>query len=146
MDVIQVFFALVLATIGVSQASALASDATKARESAISIFSILDRKSKIDSSSNDGMVPENVTGNIDFNNVSFKYPSRPDVQIFSDFTLHIPSGKVLLNSLYVHPFVRFLALGWPQIIGYSVSCSVAIHMEPSAALFQVWCFPSTRTA
>ncbi|KAF8696110.1 hypothetical protein HU200_037000 [Digitaria exilis] len=94
-DVFKVFFALVLATIGVSQASALASDATKARDSAISIFSILDRKSKIDSSSDDGMVPENVTGNIDFNNVSFKYPSRPDVQIFSDFTLHIPSGKTV---------------------------------------------------
>nr|CAB3473981.1 unnamed protein product [Digitaria exilis] len=94
-DVFKVFFALVLATIGVSQASALASDATKARDSAISIFSILDRKSKIDSSSDDGMVPENVTGNIDFNNVSFKYPSRTDVQIFSDFTLHIPSGKTV---------------------------------------------------
>ncbi|CAL4961915.1 unnamed protein product [Urochloa decumbens] len=50
-----VFFALVLASIGVSQTSALASDATKARNSAISIFSILDRKSKIDSSSDDGM-------------------------------------------------------------------------------------------
>ena len=93
-DVFQVFFALVLAAVGVSQASALASDATKARAAAISIFSILDRKSKIDSSSDDGMTLENVTGNINFNNVSFKYPSRPDVQIFSDFTLQISSGKV----------------------------------------------------
>ncbi|TVU35429.1 hypothetical protein EJB05_17317, partial [Eragrostis curvula] len=94
-DVFKVFFALVLAAVGVSQASALASDATKARDSAISIFSILDRKSKIDSSSDDGMALENVTGNIDFNNVSFKYPSRPDVQIFRDFTLQIPSGKTV---------------------------------------------------
>jgi len=94
-DVFKVFFALVLAAIGVSQASALASDATKARDSAISIFSILDRESKIDSSSDDGMTLENVTGNIDFNNVSFKYPLRPDVQIFSDFTLRIPSGKTV---------------------------------------------------
>ncbi|KAL6839861.1 hypothetical protein ACP4OV_029671 [Aristida adscensionis] len=92
-DVFKVFFALVLAAIGVSQASALASDATKARDSAISIFSILDRKSKIDSSTDDGMILENVTGNIDLKNVSFKYPERPDVQIFSDFTLHIPYGK-----------------------------------------------------
>jgi ABC-type multidrug transport system fused ATPase/permease subunit len=87
---LQVFFALVLAAIGVSQASALASDATKARDSAISIFSVLDRESKIDSSSGDGMTLENVSGNIDFSNVSFKYPLRPDVQIFSDFTLRIP--------------------------------------------------------
>ncbi|WVZ69174.1 hypothetical protein U9M48_018005 [Paspalum notatum var. saurae] len=94
-DVFRVFFALVLSTIGISQGSALASDVTKARDSAISIFGILDRKSKIDSTSNDGMTLDNVTGNIDFNNVSFKYPSRPDVQIFSDFTLHIPSGKTV---------------------------------------------------
>ncbi|AQK97658.1 ABC transporter B family member 9 [Zea mays] len=94
-DVFKVFFALVLAAIGVSQASALASDATKARDSAISIFSVLDRESKIDSSSGDGMTLEVVSGNIDFSNVSFKYPLRPDVQIFSDFTLRIPSGKTV---------------------------------------------------
>jgi ATP-binding cassette subfamily B (MDR/TAP) protein 1 len=114
LDGFQVFFALLLATIGVSQGSALASDATKARESAISIFSVLDRKSKINSSSDDGMVLENVTGNINFNNVSFKYPSRPDVQIFSDFTLHIPSGKVKLNLLYVMTSVHFVAVSLPK--------------------------------
>ncbi|KAM0921314.1 hypothetical protein ACQ4PT_006954 [Festuca glaucescens] len=91
----KVFFALVLAVVGVSQASALASNATKARDSAISVFSILDRKSKIDTISGEGLMLENVTGDIDFTNVSFKYPSRPDVQIFSDFTLHIPSRKTI---------------------------------------------------
>ncbi|KAM0899548.1 hypothetical protein ACQ4PT_021225 [Festuca glaucescens] len=94
-DVFRVFFALVLAAVGVSQASALASNATKARDSAISVFSILDRKSKIDTISGEGLMLENVTGDIDFTNVSFKYPSRPDVQIFSDFTLHIPSRKTI---------------------------------------------------
>ncbi|XP_051225559.1 ABC transporter B family member 11 [Lolium perenne] len=94
-DVFRVFFALVLAAVGVSQASALASNATKARDSAISVFSILDRKSKIDTISDEGLMLENVIGDIDFTNVSFKYPSRPDVQIFSDFTLHIPSRKTI---------------------------------------------------
>ena len=94
MDVFQVFLVLVLATLGVSQASALACNATKAKDSAISVFSILDRKSKINTSSDEGMMLENVTSDIEFSNVSFKYPSRPDVQIFSDFTLHIPSRKV----------------------------------------------------
>jgi ATP-binding cassette subfamily B (MDR/TAP) protein 1 len=84
-----------LAAVGVSQSSALSTNATKARDSAISIFSIIDRKSRIDSSSDEGAIMENVTGSIDFNNVSFKYPSRPDVQIFSDFTLHIPSQKTI---------------------------------------------------
>ncbi|XP_051225570.1 ABC transporter B family member 11 [Lolium perenne] len=93
--VFKVFFALVLATIGVSQSSALASDSSKAKDSAISIFALLDRKSEIDSSSNEGLTINEVKGNIDFQHVSFKYPTRPDIQIFSDFTLHIPSGKTV---------------------------------------------------
>uniref|UniRef100_A0A453FA98 ABC transporter B family member 4 n=1 Tax=Aegilops tauschii subsp. strangulata TaxID=200361 RepID=A0A453FA98_AEGTS len=92
---LQVFFALVLATIGVSQTSAMATDSTKAKDSAISIFALLDRKSEIDSSRNEGLTLDEVKGNIDFQHVSFKYPTRPDIQIFSDFTLHIPSGKTV---------------------------------------------------
>ncbi|KAF8696114.1 hypothetical protein HU200_037004 [Digitaria exilis] len=94
-DVFKVFFALMLATIGVSQTSALASDSTKAKDSSISIFALLDRKSKIDSGSDEGLTLDEVKGDIDFRHVSFKYPSRPDVPIFSDFTLHIPSGKTV---------------------------------------------------
>jgi len=84
-----------MATIGISQTSALASDSTKAKDSSISIFALLDRKSKIDSGSDEGLTLDEVKGDIDFRHVSFKYPSRPDVQIFSDFTLHIPSGKTV---------------------------------------------------
>jgi ATP-binding cassette subfamily B (MDR/TAP) protein 1 len=101
---LQVFFALILASIGVSQTSAMASDSTKAKVSALSIFALLDRKSEIDSSSNEGLTLDEVKGNIDFRHVSFKYPTRPAIQIFSDFTLHIPSGKVsllLITSLYL---------------------------------------------
>ncbi|KAL6610597.1 hypothetical protein ACP70R_040566 [Stipagrostis hirtigluma subsp. patula] len=92
-DVFKAYFALVLAMIGASGTSAMASDSAKAKDSATSIFSILDRKSQIDASGEDGYTLENVKGDIDFEHVSFKYPSRPDVQIFSDFTLSIPSGK-----------------------------------------------------
>ncbi|XP_062206605.1 ABC transporter B family member 4-like [Phragmites australis] len=94
-DVFKVFFALMLATIGISQTSALASDSTKAKDSAISIFALLDRKSEINSGSDEGLTLDEVKGDIDFQHVSFKYPSRPDVQIFSDFSLHIPSGKTV---------------------------------------------------
>ena len=90
----QAYFALVLAMIGVSRTNAMASDSAKANDSAVSIFSILDRKSQIDSSSEEGSTLANVKGDIDFKHVSFKYPSRPHVQIFTDFTLGIPSGKV----------------------------------------------------
>ncbi|CAM0954127.1 unnamed protein product [Alopecurus aequalis] len=88
-------FALVLGMIGASQTSAMASDSTKANDSATSIFMILDRKSQIDSSSEEGSTMELVKGDIDFKHISFRYPSRPDIQIFSDFNLSIPSKKTV---------------------------------------------------
>ncbi|KAM3412319.1 hypothetical protein ACQJBY_003800 [Aegilops geniculata] len=93
--VFKAYFALVLAMIGASQTSAMASDSAKANDSATSIFKILDRKSQIDSSSEEGSTMELVKGDIDFMHISFKYPSRPDVQIFSEFTLNIPSRKTV---------------------------------------------------
>ncbi|KAJ0081777.1 hypothetical protein Patl1_10088 [Pistacia atlantica] len=94
-EVFKVFFALTISAIGVSQSSALAPDTAKAKDSTASIFEILDSKPKIDSSSNEGMTPTSVHGDIELEHISFKYPARPDVQIFKDLSLSIPSGKTV---------------------------------------------------
>ncbi|KAJ4899962.1 ABC transporter B family member 9 [Raphanus sativus] len=94
-EVFKVFFALTITAIGVSQTSALAPDSNKAKDSAASIFDILDSKPKIDSSSDEGTTLQNVKGDIEFRHVSFRYPMRPDVQIFRDLCLNIPSGKTV---------------------------------------------------
>ncbi|KAF2549943.1 hypothetical protein F2Q68_00037115 [Brassica cretica] len=91
----KVFFALTITAIGVSQTSAMAPDSNKAKDSAASIFDILDSKPKIDSSSDEGTTLQNVNGDIEFRHVSFRYPMRPDVQIFRDLCLNIPSGKTV---------------------------------------------------
>lgn len=90
------FFALTMAALAVSQSSGLAPDGTKAKASAASIFAILDRKSQIDSSDESGMKLESVRGDIDFQHVSFRYPTRPDVQIFQDLCLAVKAGKVVI--------------------------------------------------
>ncbi|KAK9934152.1 hypothetical protein M0R45_021306 [Rubus argutus] len=89
-----VVFAITMASLGIAQSSSLAPDVSKGKGSAASIFAILDRKSKIDSSNNWGMTIENVKGEIEFHHVSFKYPSRPNVQIFNDLCLTIDHGKL----------------------------------------------------
>ncbi|XP_064994524.1 ABC transporter B family member 9-like [Musa acuminata AAA Group] len=94
-QVFRVFFALTLAALGVSQSSTAASDINNARDSARSIFAILDRQSKIDSSTDEGEVLQNVRGDIKFHHVSFRYPSRPHVQIFRDLCLSMPAGKTV---------------------------------------------------
>ncbi|KAG6704275.1 hypothetical protein I3842_07G128200 [Carya illinoinensis] len=94
-DVFRVFFALTMAAIGISQSSSFAPDSSKAKTAAASIFGIIDRKSKIDPSEESGMKLDDVKGEIELRHVSFKYPSRPDIQIFRDLSLAIHSGKTV---------------------------------------------------
>lgn len=95
-----------MAAFGVAQTSARAPDATNVMVSVASIFSILDRKSKIDASIDEGITLPSVKGEIEFHHVSFKYPTRPDIQIFTDLYLHIQSGMVLmLSPLFSSPRV-----------------------------------------
>ncbi|KAL9994671.1 putative ABC-type xenobiotic transporter [Helianthus debilis subsp. tardiflorus] len=94
-NVFRVFFALMFAAIGVFQSSSLAPDTTKAKSSAASVFAILDRESEIDPSDVSGLTLETVKGDIEIRHVSFKYPTRPDVEIFRDLCLTIHSGKTV---------------------------------------------------
>ncbi|KAK2970216.1 hypothetical protein RJ640_021652 [Escallonia rubra] len=93
--VFRVFFALTMAAIAISQSSSMGPDSSKAKTSAASIFAILDRKSKIDPSDESGMTLENVKGEIELRHLSFRYPSRPDIQILRDLSLTIHSGKTV---------------------------------------------------
>ncbi|XP_038701228.1 ABC transporter B family member 9-like isoform X2 [Tripterygium wilfordii] len=94
-EVFKVFFALALTGIGISQATAMAPDKNKAKDAVTSIFQILDSKPNIDSSSDEGLTRSHVNGDITFEHVSFKYPTRPDIQILKDLCLNIPSGKTV---------------------------------------------------
>nr|KYP71725.1 ABC transporter B family member 5 [Cajanus cajan] len=94
-DVFRVFFALTMASIGISQSSSLAPDSNKAKIATASIFRIIDRKSNIDPSDESGSTLDSVKGEIMIRHVSFKYPSRPDIQIFRDLSLTIHSGKTV---------------------------------------------------
>ncbi|KAH7513545.1 hypothetical protein FEM48_Zijuj12G0211600 [Ziziphus jujuba var. spinosa] len=96
-DVFRVFFALTMTAFGISQSSSLAPDTSKAKSAVASIFAILDRKSKIDSSDDSASLTtlERVKGELEFHHVSFKYPIRPDVQIFKDLSLAIHAGETV---------------------------------------------------
>ncbi|XVF80461.1 hypothetical protein PTKIN_Ptkin15bG0075600 [Pterospermum kingtungense] len=93
--VFQVFFALTMAAAGISQSNTFAPDSSKAKIAAASIFAIIDRKSKMDPCDEYGMTLENVSGDMELHHVSFKYPLRPDIQIFEDLSLSIQAGKTV---------------------------------------------------
>lgn len=66
---------------------------TKAASAAGEMFKVIDREPAIDSLSKQGSRPNTCTGGIQFSNVSFSYPSRPDVPILQSLNLSIPAGK-----------------------------------------------------
>ncbi|PSR92445.1 ABC transporter B family member 11 like [Actinidia chinensis var. chinensis] len=94
-EVFRVFFGLSMMAVAIAQSGAVAPDFSKAKSATASVFAILDQKSKIDSSDDSGTALENVKGEIEFRHVCFKYPSRPDIQIFRDLCLTIRSGKTV---------------------------------------------------
>ncbi|GLJ58536.1 hypothetical protein SUGI_1456730 [Cryptomeria japonica] len=67
-------------------------------EAAIAAFHIsemIDRVPEIDQAEQAGNVLEKVYGEIQFRNVQFTYPSRPDTRIFRNFSLIVPAGQTM---------------------------------------------------
>lgn len=56
---------------------------SNARSSATSIYEVIDRKSKIDSMSSEGIKVDSISGEIKFENVHFQYPSRKTIKVLS---------------------------------------------------------------
>uniref|UniRef100_A0A7N0UB72 Uncharacterized protein n=1 Tax=Kalanchoe fedtschenkoi TaxID=63787 RepID=A0A7N0UB72_KALFE len=94
-EVFRVFFALTMTALGISQAIAYTPDLGKAQAAAESVLAIMDQSSKIDPGDSSGKTLENLKGEIEFHRVSFRYPSRPAVQIFQDLNLKIRTGQTV---------------------------------------------------
>ncbi|KAG5535027.1 hypothetical protein RHGRI_022962 [Rhododendron griersonianum] len=56
------------------------------------ILELIKKVPKIDSDNMNGQILESISGEVEFKNVKFAYPSRPDTLIFQNFNLKIPSG------------------------------------------------------
>lgn len=57
------------------------------------VFSAIDRISPLDPQSEEGLKLDSIKGEIEFRDISFAYPSRPDVTIFDGFNLTLPAGE-----------------------------------------------------
>lgn len=60
---------------------------------AYKMFKTINRKPQIDAYDTSGIELNDIKGEIELKDVYFRYPARPDVQIFFGFSLHVPSGK-----------------------------------------------------
>uniref|UniRef100_A0A803XPJ8 ABC-type xenobiotic transporter n=1 Tax=Meleagris gallopavo TaxID=9103 RepID=A0A803XPJ8_MELGA len=94
-NVFIVFSSVIFAAMNVGQSASLAPDYGKAKVSAQRIFHLLDRKPQIDSYSEEGEKLSNFEGNIEFRNINFVYPTRPEVQVLQGLNVKVNKGQTL---------------------------------------------------
>ncbi|KAL0703820.1 hypothetical protein Bca4012_070245 [Brassica carinata] len=82
---------VVIAGLSLGQAAPDISTFVRARAAAYPIFQMIERNKEVKT----GRILGKVEGEIQFRDVTFTYPSRPDVVIFDKLNLVIPAGKVV---------------------------------------------------
>uniref|UniRef100_A0A8C0HN39 Bile salt export pump n=1 Tax=Buteo japonicus TaxID=224669 RepID=A0A8C0HN39_9AVES len=90
---LQVFFGVLVGALNLGQASPCLEAFATGRGAAANIFETIDEKPAIDCMSEDGYKLDKVQGEIEFHNVTFHYPSRPDVKILDNLNMVIKAGE-----------------------------------------------------
>ncbi|CAF0982646.1 unnamed protein product [Adineta steineri] len=67
----------------------------EASASASFVFDMIERKSKVNVSDDEGKKPETIQGDIEFKDITFSYPTRQKSYILQNFSMKIPSGKTV---------------------------------------------------
>ncbi|KAK9165115.1 hypothetical protein Scep_000306 [Stephania cephalantha] len=92
-NTIKTFIVLIFTANAMAEALSIAPDIVKGSHALGSIFSILERKPAIEANDPESLALTETKGNIEFVNVTFKYPSRPDVVVLEDFNLRVMAGN-----------------------------------------------------
>ncbi|KAG9485029.1 hypothetical protein GDO78_008248, partial [Eleutherodactylus coqui] len=93
--VLIVFFSVLVGTFSLGQAAPNLESISNARGAAYEVYRVINKARPIDSSSHAGHKPDKLTGHIEFMNIHFSYPSRPDIQILKGLNLKVPAGKTI---------------------------------------------------
>ncbi|GMQ04333.1 hypothetical protein CsSME_00049782 [Camellia sinensis var. sinensis] len=86
---------VVIAGLSLGQAAPDISAFLRAKAAAYPIFEMIEKNAVSKTSTKTGRKLNNLEGHIQFQDVCFSYPSRPDVMIFNKLCLDIPSGKIV---------------------------------------------------
>uniref|UniRef100_A0A452HTC1 ATP binding cassette subfamily B member 5 n=1 Tax=Gopherus agassizii TaxID=38772 RepID=A0A452HTC1_9SAUR len=97
-DIGRVFFSVLLGTFSLGQGSPHLESLANARGAAYEVYKVISKVLNhrlIDSSAKEGYRPDKLKGEIEFKNIHFSYPSRPDVKILKGLNLKVQSGKTI---------------------------------------------------
>uniref|UniRef100_A0A8C6HQH7 Bile salt export pump n=1 Tax=Mus spicilegus TaxID=10103 RepID=A0A8C6HQH7_MUSSI len=90
---IQIFLCVIIAAMNIGNASSCLEIFSTGCSAASSIFQTIDRQPITDCMSGDGYKLDRIKGEIEFHNVTFHYPSRPEVKILNNLSMVIKPGE-----------------------------------------------------
>ncbi|XP_023565615.1 ATP-binding cassette sub-family B member 5 [Octodon degus] len=90
-----VFTAIAYGAMAIGETLVMAPEYSKAKSGAAHLLALLEKKPTIDSCSQKGKKPDTCEGNLEFREVSFFYPCRPDVFTLRGLSLRIEKGKTV---------------------------------------------------
>ncbi|KIX01202.1 uncharacterized protein Z518_08927 [Rhinocladiella mackenziei CBS 650.93] len=92
-EVLTVALSVSLGATAVSAIAPQLAHITNASGAAAELFSIINKKSKLDPLSPHGDRPPNCGGDIEIRNLTFAYPTRSSIKVLDSLNLSIPKGK-----------------------------------------------------
>jgi ATP-binding cassette subfamily B (MDR/TAP) protein 1 len=94
-SILAVFFLVLVGVFSLGNGGPYISTAASSRAAAYEIFQIIDRQPEINSSSDSGEKIEAMQGDIEYSQVEFSYPSRPDIPILRGADIRIKAGSTV---------------------------------------------------
>ena len=91
--ILTILFAVMIGAISLGNVAPNAKAFTSAVAAGRKIFSVIERTSPMDPTSDEGSRPESVEGTLELRHIKHIYPSRPEVVVMDDINLVIPAGK-----------------------------------------------------
>eukprot|EP00903_Cladosiphon_okamuranus_P008530 g8189.t1 len=94
-QVITTIFGVLIGAMGLGQMAPGATALGQAKQAGYRVFQTLERVPPIDASSPDGSKPEKVEGRLEFKEVGFSYPTRPDDKVLGSVSLSVAPGETV---------------------------------------------------
>ncbi|GLE05805.1 hypothetical protein PINS_up014986 [Pythium insidiosum] len=90
------FYGVLIGTISLAQVTPNLAAVVTAKAAAASLYAVLREPSALDASATQrGVVPTSFTGRLEFQDVAFAYPSRPETLVLRQFSLTIHAGETV---------------------------------------------------
>ncbi|TMW55295.1 hypothetical protein Poli38472_013186 [Pythium oligandrum] len=94
-QLIRTLMAIMMSAQGIGSAASWIAESDNALLAGSSIFALVERKPSIDSFADEGTRLNKLNGKIEFRDIAFRYPTRPEVTVLRKYNLTVEAGQTV---------------------------------------------------